>query len=81
MFTPIVTISLLQVDMYEPSGKTALDVETWMAALERQMRVAVRDTMRSCLEAAQTQSLDFWVLNWPAQCLLLCSAVLWCRCV
>ena len=34
---------------------------------------------RSCLEQYNLQPLEEWLLGWPAQSLLLSSAVLWCQ--
>ena len=45
------------------------------------MRIALRDTTRDCLDAHQNQSLESWLLSWPAQCILLATCVVWCHSV
>ncbi len=67
------------VHLMTPDNKHPLDVEAWMIELDKQMKVAVRETVTSCLEAFHQQARDEWLLGWTAQSLLLSSAILWCQ--
>ncbi|EFJ51360.1 dynein heavy chain, partial [Volvox carteri f. nagariensis] len=60
------------------TGKKA-DVEVWMSELERQMRGSLKEMLRFALEATSLQPFSAWLLAWPAQCLLACTSINWCR--
>ncbi|GIL68853.1 hypothetical protein Vafri_22075 [Volvox africanus] len=55
------------------------DVEVWMSELERQMRGSLKEMLRFALEATSLQPFAAWLLAWPAQCLLACTSINWCR--
>lgn len=38
-----------------------------MMALEKQMRIAMRETLKSALESVAGQAYEQWLLSWPAQ--------------
>ena len=57
----------------------ARSVEVWMSDLERQMRASLKESLRFCMEAKVKQQIEYWVLSWPAQCVLLAMALSWCN--
>lgn len=50
-----------------------------MAEVERQMRYAMRETLRFALEAAALQAFEAWLLAWPAQCIITGATIVWCQ--
>ncbi len=60
-------------------SRKGVDVEVWMTALEKQMRMAMRETLKSSLESLVSQVYEQWLLSWPAQAILLSGAIVWCR--
>ena len=54
-------------------------MQAWMGEMERQMRFALRETLRFALEANAIQQFGNWLLAWPAQCILTASSIVWCR--
>ena len=61
----------------DPSNHRARDIEVWMRELERQMRIGLREVLRSTKDSLLTLPYEDWVLAWPGQCVLLMSSVLW----
>lgn len=51
------------------------DMASWMAQLERQMVMAMKDALRTCIDAQAIQKFEDWILAWPAQCVLLASGL------
>lgn len=43
------------------------------------MKASLKETLRYALEAAGLQAFGAWLLAWPAQCLLACTSINWCR--
>eukprot|EP00798_Chlamydomonas_sp_ICE-L_P027948 gene27948-8824_t len=68
-----------QVDLMDYNKNKARPLEYWFTDVERQMRVSMRETMRKCLESMDTISLQKWIFAWPAQSMLLSSAIMWCK--
>lgn len=68
-----------RVDLFVPDTDIPLDVEVWMTELEKGMKVSMKASLLGCLDAYYSRPPDQWMLSWPAQSLLLSSAITWCK--
>ncbi|GIM10487.1 hypothetical protein Vretimale_14028, partial [Volvox reticuliferus] len=62
-------------------GSAPLRIETWLPALEAELRSSLAAHTRDCLLACGYMSPDVWVASFPSQSVMLVDAVVWTQTV
>ena len=58
--------------------KARAPVETWLAAVESQMRTALKAAAKKALRDFHDVPQDEWITQQPAQMVLAVSSIVWC---
>ena len=58
--------------------KARAPVETWLAAVESQMRAALKAAAKKALRDFHDVPQDEWIMQQPAQMVLAVSSIVWC---